>query len=149
VLSELRVPFVVVELNGALVREAQKQGIPVVYGDAANPEILKAAGIQYARAVVLAMSDPISTRYTVRTARALNPTVYVVARTRYLAEIEPLYAAGATDVIPEEFEAFVEIADRVLQMLGVDEPTREQIIHACRARHYKLLQETREGAFAN
>ncbi|MCS7066164.1 MAG: cation:proton antiporter [Fimbriimonadales bacterium] len=149
VLRELGVPFVVVELNGALVREAQKQGIPVVYGDAANPEILKAAGILRARAVVLAMSDPISTRYTVRTVRELNPTVYVVARTRYLAEIEPLYAAGATDVIPEEFEAFVEIADRVLQMLGVDESARQQMIHACRARHYKMLQETREGVFAN
>lgn len=149
VLSELGIPFVVVELNGALVREAQKQDIPVVYGDAANPEILKAAGIRHARAVVLAMSDPISTRYTVRTARELNPTVYVVARTRYLAEIEPLYAAGATDVIPEEFEAFVEIADRLLQMLGIDEATRQQIMHACRARHYKMLQETREGAFAN
>ncbi|GBC92585.1 Glutathione-regulated potassium-efflux system protein KefC [bacterium HR15] len=149
VLRELDVPFVVVELNGALVREAQKQDIPVVYGDAANPEILKAAGIQHARAVVLAMSDPISTRYTVRTARELNPTVYVVARTRYLAEIEPLYAAGATDVIPEEFEAFVEIADRVLQILSVDEEMRQRIIHACRARHYKMLQETREGIFAN
>jgi CPA2 family monovalent cation:H+ antiporter-2 len=149
VLSELGVPFVVIELNGALVREAQKGGIHVIYGDAANPEILQAAGIRHARAVVLAMSDPISTRYTVRTARALNPTVYIVARTRYLAEIEPLYASGATDVIPEEFEAFVEIADRVLQMLGVDEATRQQIIHACRARHYKMLQETREGVFAN
>lgn len=149
VLSELGVPFVVIELNGALVREAQKRGIHVIYGDAANPEILQAAGIRHARAVVLAMSDPISTRYTVRTARDLNPTVYIVARTRYLAEIEPLYASGATDVIPEEFEAFVEIADRVLQMLGVDEATRQQIIHACRARHYKMLQETREGVFAN
>jgi CPA2 family monovalent cation:H+ antiporter-2 len=149
VLRELGVPFVVVELNGALVHEAQKQGIPVVYGDAANPEILKAAGIQRARAVVLAMSDPISTRYTVRTAREQNPTVYLVARTRYLAEIEPLYAAGASDVIPEEFEAFVEIADRVLQMLGFDETARRPIIEACRARHYKMLQQTREGIFAN
>ncbi len=148
-LQELGVPFVVVELNGALVHEAQKQGIPVVYGDAANPEILKAASIQRARAVVLAMSDPISTRYAVRTARELNPTVYLVARTRYLAEIEPLYAAGATEVIPEEFEAFVEIADRVLQMLGFDETARQPIIDACRARHYKMLQETREGIFTN
>ncbi|MEN3000953.1 MAG: cation:proton antiporter [Armatimonadota bacterium] len=149
VLRSLEMPFVVVELNGALVREAQKQGIPVVYGDAANPEILKAAGIQRARAVVLAMSDPISTRYAVRTARELNPTIYIIARTRYLAEIEPLYAAGATDVIPEEFEAFVEIADRVLQIVGVDEATRQQMMQTCRARHYKVLQETREGVFAN
>jgi CPA2 family monovalent cation:H+ antiporter-2 len=148
-LRELEQPFVVVEMNGALVREAQKQGIPVIYGDAAYPEIMHAAGVERARAVVIAVSDPISTRYTVRTVRELNPTVYVVARTRYVAEIEPLYAAGATDVIPEEFETFIEIAGRIMRLLGVDNEQRLQLMNQCRARHYQMLQETKEGVFAN
>jgi CPA2 family monovalent cation:H+ antiporter-2 len=148
-LRELGQPFVVVEMNGALVREAQKQGIPVIYGDAAYPEIMHAAGVERARAVVIAVSDPISTRYTVRTVRELNPTVYVVARTRYVAEIEPLYAVGATDVIPEEFETFIEIAGRLMRLLGVDNEQRLQLMNQCRARHYQMLQETKEGVFAN
>jgi len=148
-LRELEQPFVVVEMNGALVREAQKQGIPVIYGDAAYPEIMHAAGVERARAVVIAVSDPISTRYTVRTVRELNPTVYVVARTRYVAEIEPLYAVGATDVIPEEFETFIEIAGRLMRLLGVDNEQRLQLMNQCRARHYQMLQETKEGVFAN
>jgi CPA2 family monovalent cation:H+ antiporter-2 len=148
-LRELEQPFVVVEMNGALVREAQKQGIPVIYGDAAYPEIMHAAGVERARAVVIAVSDPISTRYTVRTVRELNPTVYIVARTRYVAEIEPLYAAGATDVIPEEFETFIEIAGRLMRLLGVDNEQRLQLMNQCRARHYQMLQETKEGVFAN
>jgi CPA2 family monovalent cation:H+ antiporter-2 len=148
-LRELEQPFVVVEMNGALVREAQKQGIPVIYGDAAYPEIMHAAGVERARAVVIAVSDPISTRYTVRTVRELNPTVYIVARTRYMAEIEPLYAAGATDVIPEEFETFIEIAGRLMRLLGVDNEQRLQLMNQCRARHYQMLQETKEGVFAN
>ncbi|MFN3690429.1 MAG: cation:proton antiporter [Fimbriimonadales bacterium] len=148
-LRELNEPFVVVEMNGALVREAQKQGIPVVYGDAAHPEIMHAAGIERARAVVIAVSDPISARYTVRTIRELNPQVYVIVRTRYMAEIEPLYAAGATDVVPEEFETFIEIAGRIMRLLGVDNETRLQLMNQCRARHYQVLQETKEGVFAN
>jgi CPA2 family monovalent cation:H+ antiporter-2 len=148
-LRELEQPFVVVEMNGALVREAQKQGIPVIYGDAAYPEIMHAAGVEHARAVVIAVSDPISTRYTVRTVRELNPTVYIVARTRYVAEIEPLYAVGATDVIPEEFETFIEIAGRLMRLLGVDNEQRLQLMNQCRARHYQMLQETKEGVFAN
>ena len=148
-LRELGQPFVVVEMNGALVREAQKQGIPVIYGDAAHPEIMHAAGVEHARAVVIAVSDPISTRYTVRTVRELNPTVYIVARTRYVAEIEPLYAAGATDVIPEEFETFIEIAGRLMRLLGVDNEQRLRLMNQCRARHYQMLQETKEGVFAN
>lgn len=148
-LQELGQPFVVVEMNGALVREAQKQGIPVIYGDAAYPEIMQAAGVERARAVVVAVSDPISTRYTVRTVRELNPTVYVVARTRYVAEIEPLYAVGTTDVIPEEFETFIEIAGRLMRLLGVDNEQRLHLMNQCRARHYQMLQETKEGVFAN
>jgi len=148
-LHELNEPFVVVEMNGALVREAQKQGIPVVYGDAAHPEIMLAAGVQRARAVVIAISDPISTRYAVRTIRELNPDVYIVVRTRYVSEIEPLYAAGATDVVPEEFETFIEIAGRIMRLLGVDTEKRLQVMNQCRARHYQMLQETKEGVFAN
>ncbi len=148
-LRELNEPFVVVEMNGALVREAQKQGIPVVYGDAAHPEIMHAAGIERARAVVIAVSDPISARYTVRTIRELNPDVYVIVRTRYMSEIEPLYAAGATDVVPEEFETFIEIAGRIMRLLGVENETRLQLMNQCRARHYQMLQDTKEGVFAN
>lgn len=148
-LREIGTPFVVVELNGALVREAQKMGIPVLYGDATQPEVLRAAGVEYARAVVIAVSDPISTRYTVRTVRELNPTVYVIARTRYVSEIEPLYAAGATDVVPEEFETFIEIAGRVMRILGVGNEQRLELMNLCRARHYQMLQQTKEGLFAN
>lgn len=149
VLRELDEPFVVIEMNGALVREAQKQGIPVVYGDAAHPEIMQAAGVERARAVVIAVSDPISARYTVRTIRELNPDVYVIVRTRYMSEIEPLYAAGATDVVPEEFETFIEIAGRIMRLLGVENEQRLRLMNQCRARHYQMLQDTKEGMFAN
>ncbi len=148
-LSELNVPIVVVELNGALVQEAQKQGIPTVYGDAAHPEVLHAAGVERARAVVIAVSDPVSTRYTVQAVRALNPTVPVIARTRYVSEIEPLYAVGATDVVAEEFETFIEIAGRIMRLLGVDNEQRLALMNRCRARHYEMLQATQEGLFAN
>jgi CPA2 family monovalent cation:H+ antiporter-2 len=149
VLRELDEPFVVIEMNGALVREAQKQGIPVVYGDAAHPEIMQAAGVERARAVVIAVSDPISARYTVRTIRELNPDVYVIVRTRYMSEIEPLYAAGATDVVPEEFETFIEIAGRIMRLLGVENEQRLRLMNQCRARHYQMLQDTKEGIFVN
>lgn len=148
-LKELNEPFVVVEMNGALVREAEREKIPVVYGDASFPEVLEAAGIKTARAVVLAISDPVSTRYAVSAARQLNPSVYIVARTRYVAEIDRLYEAGATDVIPEEFETFIEIAGRIMRLLKLDNEKRLEIMNHCRESHYKMFKETEEGIFAN
>ncbi|GIU82520.1 MAG: hypothetical protein D6687_06690 [Acidobacteria bacterium] len=148
-LKQLGEPFVVVEMNGALVEQAKEMGVPVVYGDAAHTEIMEVAGIKKARAVVLAISDPVSTRYAVQTARKLNPKVYIIARTRYVVEIERLYQAGATDVIPEEFETFIEIAGRIMRLLKLDNEKRLQIMNNFRKDHYQTFQETKEGIFTH
>jgi CPA2 family monovalent cation:H+ antiporter-2 len=50
----------------------------------------------------------------VELSRKLNPTVYIIARTHYTSELNPLYSLGANDVIPEEFETSIEIISRVL-----------------------------------
>jgi len=148
-LKQLNEPFIVVEMNGALVEQAKNMGVPVVYGDASHTEIMEAAGIKKARAVVLAISDPVSTRYAVQTARKLNSKVYIIARTRYVVEIERLYKAGATDVIPEEFETFIEIAGRIMRLLKLDNEKRLQIMNDFRKQHYRTFQETEEGVFTN
>jgi CPA2 family monovalent cation:H+ antiporter-2 len=148
-LKQLNEPFIVVEMNGALVEQAKNMGVPVVYGDASHTEIMEAAGIKKARAVVLAISDPVSTRYAVQTARKLNSKVYIIARTRYVVEIERLYKAGATDVIPEEFETFIEIAGRIMRLLKLDNEKRLQIMNDFRKHHYRTFQETEEGVFTN
>jgi voltage-gated potassium channel Kch len=47
-------------------------------------------------------------------ARSLNPTIHIIARTRYVTEIPELSRLGADVVIPEEFETSIEIFARVL-----------------------------------
>jgi len=63
---------------------------------------------------VIAISDAAATRRIVELSRRLNPSAYIIARTRYTNEVNPLYSLGANDVIPEEFETSIEIISRVL-----------------------------------
>ncbi|MDO4540804.1 MAG: monovalent cation:proton antiporter-2 (CPA2) family protein [Syntrophomonadaceae bacterium] len=49
------IPYVVLELNAATVRHEKCQGVPVMYGDATNEEVLHAAGIDKAKMMVIAM----------------------------------------------------------------------------------------------
>ncbi|MFQ5735657.1 MAG: cation:proton antiporter [Thermodesulfobacteriota bacterium] len=115
VLKETAVPHLIIDVNINRVREAKAEGHDAYFGDAGHPEVFKKMGVEQAKMVVVAISDPISTRAIVKTARDMNPAVSVIVRTRYIREVEDLYRLGATQVIPEEFETSVEIFARVLR----------------------------------
>src|SRR5437867_805122 len=93
-----------------------------------------------ARMLVAAISDPAATRRMVRVARALNPRIHIIARTRYVAEIPELTRLGADVVIPEEFETSVEIFARVLAHYNVARQDIERLVEQIRASHYQALR---------
>jgi monovalent cation:H+ antiporter-2, CPA2 family len=115
VLRETEIPFVIVEMDGRVVERESARGISIYFGDASHPQTLRRLGIQEARALVLAISDPLATRQTIKVARQLNPNIHIISRTRYLREIDDLRALGADQVVPEEFETSIEIFCLVLQ----------------------------------
>ena len=114
VLKETGIPYTVLEMNSDTVRELKRTGEPIYYGDGSNKEILHKMGIERARLLVIAISDPVSTRRMVAIARSENPDLYILVRTRYLIEVDELKALGADEIIPEEFETSIEIFSKVL-----------------------------------
>jgi CPA2 family monovalent cation:H+ antiporter-2 len=121
-LARAGVPFRVVDLDPDRVRRGRKRGVAIEYGDATNDAVLRRAGIEGAVAAVVVLADLRSTRQVVRHCRTLHPGLFVLARTRYLADIPALAAAGADEVVAEEFESSLEIAGRTLQRLGLPLP---------------------------
>ncbi len=115
VLSETEVPYIALDLDGDTVRREAQHGLPLYYGDATNPNVLRHVKIEDARVLVVAISDPFMTRRTVQVARGLNPKIHIVVRTRYLRELEELHQLGVDDVVPEEFETSIEIFALVLR----------------------------------
>ncbi|REJ79321.1 MAG: potassium transporter KefB [Acidobacteria bacterium] len=140
VLRAVTVPYTVLELNPRVVQKAKEKGEKINYGDATRRELLNHAHIDEANALVLAMSDPISARRTVRIARQMKPDLYIVVRTRYVSEITELLELGANEVIPEEFETSIEIFSRVLQRYGVARQVIEQQIETIRKQGYEMLR---------
>src|SRR5438876_934029 len=139
-LRAIRVPYLIVELNPQTVRHARAQGEPAFYGDATREEILRALGVDRARLFVVAISDPAATRRMVRVARGLNPTLHIIARTRYVVEIPELARLGANVVIPEEFETSIEIFTRVLAHYQVPQGDIDTLVTRIRASHYQALR---------
>ena len=115
VLKEVGIRYRILDMDPDLVSRARAAGETISFGDGSRPEVLRKAGIEQARILVIAISDRVATAYVVSQARSLRPDLYIIVRTRYVAEIEHLYRLGANQVIPEEFETSVEIFARALQ----------------------------------
>lgn len=139
-LRSIQAPYLIVELNAQTVRQARTRGEPAFYGDATREEILHALGVERARMLVVAISDPTATRRMVRVARSLNPRIHIIARTRYVVEIPELTRLGADVVIPEEFETSIEIFAQVLAHYHVPRADIEGLVDQIRASHYQALR---------
>jgi CPA2 family monovalent cation:H+ antiporter-2 len=140
VLRAVRLPHMVVDLNPESVEPVLREGSPAMIGDIAHPLVQKQAGVSRARVVVLALSDPAVTRHACRIARELSPRLFIVVRTRYVSEIDDLYALGANQVIPEEFETSIEIFTSVLREFHVPGNVIQAQIALLRQERYGLLR---------
>ncbi len=119
VLRASGIAYRIIELNADAVRAARDEGEPISYGDSTRREVLHQAGVERARVLVIAISDPTASRHIVNLARQMHPGLRIVIRTRYMSELDDLYRLGADQVIPEEFETSLEIFARVLEEYGI------------------------------
>ena len=127
-LQSLGIQVVVSEMNANTVKAEKEKGVPIVLGDATRVAVLKSLGIERARTLVLAVNDTTAASRIAQLARQLAPQVHVLARSVYITEADPLRAAGAHDVVPQELEASVEILVRVLRrFLVADDEIGRQV----------------------
>ncbi|HEY6287831.1 MAG TPA: cation:proton antiporter [Nitrospiraceae bacterium] len=142
VLGDTEIPYLALDLDGDTVSREAKHGVPVYYGDATNPNVLRHMRIEDAKVLVVALSDPFITRRAVQIAKGLNPKLHVVVRTRYLRELEELHQLGADDVVPEEFEASIEIFALVLRTYKMPQDFVMQKAEQVRREGYALLRRS-------
>jgi monovalent cation:H+ antiporter-2, CPA2 family len=119
VLGSTSIPFAVLDMDPARVQSGVAEGLPVHFGDGSRRGALEGAGIERARAVVVAVSDALTARRITALASQLNPRATILVRAHGVEEIAELERLGATEVIPAEFEASIELFVRLLQHLGV------------------------------
>ncbi len=139
-LKATHLPYVVLEVNADTIRKARDEGESIIYGDITRRDVLLRAGTDCAKVIVFAVSDYAATRIAVRTVRELNPAIFILIRTRYAADVDELYKAGADQVIPEEFETSIEIFSRVLHEYHVPNNVIANQIQLVRFGGYKMLR---------
>ena len=128
---------IVVEENPYLIEQLRRQNVPHVYGDAANPAVLGACGLERARVLAVTVPDPAAARLILAHAKNKNPNLDTIVRGRAREDHEGLLEAGAAEVVQPEFEAGLEFVRHTLHRYGVDR-TQIQAALARRRRDFHL-----------
>jgi CPA2 family monovalent cation:H+ antiporter-2 len=127
---------VVVDRDSRRLEEVAKLGASTIFGDAANPHILRRCGLDHARVLVVAIGDPLTARLATERARELNPRLTVAARARGRREIDALRSRGAARLADPEAEAALELARHALQRMGISGPELSGILTGLRRDSY-------------
>jgi CPA2 family monovalent cation:H+ antiporter-2 len=140
VLKVTGIKYIVIEMNPDTVKEEKAKGENIIYGDISTAEVLLNAHIKFAKIMVIAISDPASSRRALKLAKELNPNIRVIVRTRFVREIDDLIKIGADIVIPEEFETSIQIFRKVLEQYHIPLNVIMQQVNLLRGESYKYLR---------
>jgi len=133
------IPFIALDFDPQRIREAAAAGESVVFGDAAKREVLIAAGLMRARALVISYADTASALRILSNALALRPDLPVIVRTLDDSDIDKLKRAGAAEVVSEIMEGSLMLASHALMLLGT--PLNRVL------KHIREAREERYGLF--
>jgi CPA2 family monovalent cation:H+ antiporter-2 len=127
-LAAQNIPYVAFENDAKLVSKLHAEGVPVYFGNAARPELLRRVHADEAPAIVLTMDHPTSALQAVRGIRREFPHARLFARSRDEKHARALKLAGANVVVPETLEASLQLSSFVLEAMGLDERIVDGIV---------------------
>ena len=112
---------VVIDNDLSTVQMMRTFGFKGYFGDPTRPDLLKAAGLEEARVLVVAIDDKKMANTLVTYARKLRPDLHIIARARDRVHVYELNAAGANDVVREMFDSSLRAGRYALENLGLSE----------------------------
>ena len=110
--------YIVIDYNQRVVSEVQKQGIPVIYGDPAEPEVLEAADVRLAKGVIIAVPDRITQEEIISYVQTVNPKAKIISRAHLDEDWERLSSLKVDRVVQPEFEASISIIKSIFINMG-------------------------------
>jgi CPA2 family monovalent cation:H+ antiporter-2 len=119
-LSAQGVPSLVIDLNAQAIMQLQSNGQPALFADAAQREVWKLCGVDRAKLVAFTFPATPAVEAALGYVREENPSIAVMARTKFHSEAERLADVGADIVVLDEQESGRALVKRALGVLHLD-----------------------------
>lgn len=144
ILSQLNVPFVIIELGHRAIEECKRKGYPAIYGDGGHQTVLEAANLDEAKQLLVTIPHITTTEAIVRHVHCCHPDLKIVVRSVGAEQMEALYEDGVYMVIQPELEAGLEIARQALLNLNLPVTEIQRFTDAARRDHYHHAYEDQD-----
>jgi CPA2 family monovalent cation:H+ antiporter-2 len=141
VLEQTGFEFIALELDAYRIRAGRQAGDPVIYGDAGQVKVLENVGVAHASCVVITFTNPDVALRILRAVRELRDDVPILVRTQDDTKLEQLQSAGATEVVPETFEASLMLLSHLLLLLKLPMPRVIRTVNDIRGHRYSMLRQ--------
>ncbi|MGB6307926.1 MAG: cation:proton antiporter [Steroidobacteraceae bacterium] len=141
VLEQTGFEYIALELDAYRIRAGRQAGDPVIYGDAGQVKVLENVGVARASCVVITFANPEVALRILRAVRELRQDVPILVRTQDDTKLEQLQSAGATEVVPETFEASLMLLSHLLLLLKLPVPRVIRTVNDIRSHRYGMLRQ--------
>jgi CPA2 family monovalent cation:H+ antiporter-2 len=132
--------YIALDLDPARIRNARQAGDPVLYGDSSDGDLLDQVGLANASAVVITFASPSVALGIIRSVRSKRADVPILVRTQDDTRLKELMDAGATEVVPETFEASLMLVSHTLMLLSMPVSRVVRTIGNIRSNRYTTLR---------
>lgn len=137
ILRRNNIDVVVIEMNVDTVSRLQKEGIPVIHGDARLRALLQSAGVEEAEAIVVSVTSAPADEIA-EAARSLNPDIGVIAATHFIRNAQLMRSKGARAIFSGEEELALSMGAYLLHSFGAPD---EQVVRERSHMRRKLAGE--------
>ena len=121
VLEAEDINYIAIDINDKVVEEEEGSGFHIFKGDISQLDTLKAVAASRALALIIATDNQVTLKKSLRIISANFPELEVVVRAKDLHSSTELYEAGATVIIPADYELGLQLGGAVLRSIGVSE----------------------------
>jgi monovalent cation:H+ antiporter-2, CPA2 family len=141
VLEQTGFEYIALDVDPYRIRTGRQVGDPVVYGDAGQGKVLENVGVAHASVVVITFANPDVALRILRSVRELRSDVPILVRTQDDTKLRELQAAGATEVVPETFEASLMLLSHLLLLVKLPVGQVIRTVNDIRSHRYQMLRQ--------
>jgi CPA2 family monovalent cation:H+ antiporter-2/glutathione-regulated potassium-efflux system protein KefB len=136
------ISFTALERDSGQVEVVRRFGMKVYFGDPTRPDMLRAAGAEQAKLLVVALDDPPAVIRTVEVAKHNFPNLAILARARNRWYAHLLMDRDVDSQVRDTYFSSLEMSRLALTTLGIDPAAAERAVMLFREHDEKNLIET-------